>query len=128
MRAWRRAVEVLAQLSVTESRVWTSVISGRLLARLPVPGQQCVDLSGRMVGDAADDVGEVGLGVDMVELAGLDDGVENRGAVAAGVGAEEGPVATSQRQRADGRSAALLDISRRPSLVKRVSASQRLVL
>ena len=38
------------------------------------PGEELVDLALRMSGDdAADDVGEVGLGIDRVELAGLNE-------------------------------------------------------
>jgi len=39
---------------------------------LPVPGQQLVQPSRRVVGDAAQHVGEPGLGVDIVELGGGD--------------------------------------------------------
>jgi len=43
---------------------------GLLLLR-PVPGEQLADAVHRVIGDAGEDVGEVGLRVDGVELAGL---------------------------------------------------------
>ena len=49
-----------------------------------------------MVADAADQVGEIGLGVHAIELAALDQGEEDRRPLAAAVGAEERPVATSE--------------------------------
>ena len=55
-----------------------------------------------MIADTADEVGEIGLRIHAVQLAALDQGEEDRGPLAAGVGAEEGPVATSERERADG--------------------------
>ena len=78
-----------------------------------------------MIGDARDDVGEPGLGVDAVEAGGLDQGVEDGGAPAAGVGTGEEIVLSSERQSRMARSAALFEISRRPSARKRVSAAQR---
>ena len=49
-----------------------------------------------MVGDAPDDVGEIGLGVKAVALGTLDDGVEDSGAGFAGIGARKGPVSPSE--------------------------------
>ena len=42
-----------------------------------------------MIGDAGEDVGEPGLGVDGVEATSFDERVQGRGATAAGVGAGE---------------------------------------
>ena len=55
-------------------------------------------MSDGMIGDACEDVGEVGLRVDAVHLGGLDDGVEAGGALAAGVGAAEEIVLPAQNQ------------------------------
>ena len=44
-----------------------------------------------MLGDAGEDVGEPGLGVDVVELGGADEGVHHRRALAAAIGAREQP-------------------------------------
>ncbi len=38
-----------------------------------------------MIGDAGDDVGEPGLGIDVIEATSLDERVQDRGAPAAGV-------------------------------------------
>ena len=48
---------------------------------LPSPGQQLVDALGRMIGDAGEDIGEVGFGLEAVQLGRLDDGVEDGGAL-----------------------------------------------
>ena len=74
-----------------------------------------------MIADAGDEAGEIGLGVHAIEFATLDQGEEDRGALAAAVGSEEGPVAASERQRANRALGRLLLISRRPSSVKRQS-------
>ena len=50
---------------------------------LPVPGQQFVHPGVRQLRDAGEDIGEPGLGVDVVELGGADKGVHRRGALAA---------------------------------------------
>jgi hypothetical protein len=59
---------------------------------LVVPGQQLVDLTLGMVGDAVDGVAQPGFGIDLVELGGLDEAVDGGGAVAALIGAGEQPV------------------------------------
>ena len=48
-----------------------------------VPGQQFVDAVDRVVGDAGQDVAQIGLGIEAVELGGLDQGVDGGGAPAA---------------------------------------------
>ena len=57
----------------------------------PVPGQEFVETSDRMVGDAGEHVGEPSLGVDVVELGGGDQAVDDGGALAAAVGAGKQP-------------------------------------
>jgi len=49
--------------------------------------------------DAGEGVGEPGLGIDVVELCGLDEGVDGDGPVAAGIGAAEGPIPASDGNR-----------------------------
>ena len=63
-----------------------------------------------MISDPAQHVGEPGLRVDVVELGGLDQGVDGSGTTAARVGAGEGPVLA-----ADGNLAVILPISGRMS-------------
>src|SRR5580704_18906022 len=55
--------------------------------RLPVPGQEFGDTSGRMIGDTGEHVGDIVLRVETVELCGLDQRVDRSGAAAAGIGA-----------------------------------------
>ena len=54
-----------------------------------------------MIGDAGQDVGEIGLRIDAVQLGRLDDGVENSGPLAAGIGAGEEIILPSEGQRSD---------------------------
>lgn len=61
---------------------------------LPVPWQEVVELAGRMIGDAVDDVSEPGFGIDAVEPGGRCQGVEGRCAVAARVGWSADPART----------------------------------
>ena len=49
-----------------------------------------------MIGDAGEHVGEPGLRIDVVELGGLDQRVDRRGALAAAIGAGEQPVLAAQ--------------------------------
>ncbi|MBB4184789.1 hypothetical protein GGE07_001415 [Sinorhizobium terangae] len=51
----------------------------------PVPRKEFVDPVYGMIGDAIDDVGEVGVRVDAAHFAGLDDGVDDGGTLTAGV-------------------------------------------
>ena len=59
-------------------------VSCRQLLRgwFPIPGQQLVELAGGMAGDAGQHVGEPCLRVDVVELGGRDQAVEDGGALA----------------------------------------------
>lgn len=57
-----------------------------------VPQQQFCDLLCRMVGDAADGVGQSGFGVDAVEPSGFHEAVDAGGTMTALVGTREQPV------------------------------------
>ena len=74
------------------------VVNGCWLA--PVPGQQLVETSDRMVGDAGEDIGQPGLRIDVVELGGHDQAVQEGGALTASVGAGEQPNLPSESQAA----------------------------
>lgn len=58
--------------------------------RLPAPGQKLINAAGQMVAHAVDQIGEISLEVHAVQLAALDQGEEDRCALAASVGAETG--------------------------------------
>ena len=64
-------------------------MNGVLLA--PVPGHQFIELLDGMAGDTGEDVGQPGLGIDVVELGGDDEAVHEGGTVAATIGAGEQP-------------------------------------
>jgi hypothetical protein len=65
----------------------------------PVPRQQIVDAVHFVIGDAPEEVPQVGERIDAGELAGFDQAVDRRGAVAAGVGAGEQPVLAAEGNR-----------------------------
>ncbi len=66
-------------------------------------GQQLIDVALRMSGDnAADDVGDVGLRIDLAELSGLDERGEDGPVFAAGVGAGVQGVLAGERQGSNG--------------------------
>ena len=71
-----------------------------------------------MLGDAGEHVGQPSLGVDIVELGGDDEAVQEGGALAAAIGAGEQPRSA--------RSAVLLVRQMRPSSRKRAKEAQRL--
>ena len=60
---------------------------GHLACGLPVPGQQFFDAFGGMIGNAGEDIGEPGAGVDIVEFAGLGERVDRGCTSSAAVGA-----------------------------------------
>ena len=67
------------------------------------PGQEVVDLAvGMAVDDPGDDVGDVGLRIDDVEFAGLDQRGDDRPVLAAAVGAGEERVLAIEGDGADG--------------------------
>jgi hypothetical protein len=78
-----------------------------------------------MRADAAEQISQIGVEVEAIQLRGLDDGVDHRRTLAASVGAGEQPVLAPERQRPDRPLGSIVGISSRPSVVKRVSASQR---
>ena len=67
-----------------------------LAQELPFPGQQFVQTRGGQIGNTGEDVGEPGLGVDVVEATGRDHRQHDGGTVSATLAAGEGPVAPSQ--------------------------------
>ena len=89
------------------------------------PGQQLVELFEMAVDDLGEDVGEVGVRIDAVELAGLDQRGDDRPVLAAAVGAGEERVLAIEGNRADRSLDVLESISIRPSSRKRVRPSQR---
>jgi hypothetical protein len=68
----------------------------------PLPRQQFVNTAGRVAGEAGENVGEPGAGVDAVELGALDQRVHGGGAATALVGAGEGPAASAKGDAAQG--------------------------
>ena len=62
-----------------------------LLLRNPVPGEEFFEPGLRRLRDPAEDIGEPGLRIDVVELGGADEGVHRRGPHAAAVRAGEQP-------------------------------------
>ena len=62
-----------------------------MLSGLPSPGEELVQPRLRQVGEAVEDVGEPGLGVDVVELRGADEGVHHRRPLPAAIRAREEP-------------------------------------
>ena len=64
---------------------------------LPIPGKQFSDLFAGMIWKPGEHVGEPGLRIDVVHLAGFDQRIDSGGAMAAGVRTGEGPIASSDR-------------------------------
>ena len=81
------------------------------LAGLPGPGHHLADAVGG--GQLGEDVGEPGARIDVIELAGLDQGIDGCGAAAPRVRAGEGPIASASAPQRKARSAA---VSRRSRL------------
>ena len=52
---------------------------------LPIPRKQLGDLAGGMIRQSGQDVGEPGLGIDVVHLAGFDQGIDGGGTMAASI-------------------------------------------
>ncbi len=52
-----------------------------LTGKPPVPGQEIIELGGWVIVDAGEDIGEPSLRVDIVELRGLDERVDNGSAL-----------------------------------------------
>ena len=51
----------------------------------PVPGHKGIELAGRVTWETAQNVGEPGLGVDVVEFGGVDQAVDDGGALTAAI-------------------------------------------
>src|ERR1700758_1667880 len=93
---------------------------------LEVPGLQRSDAIDGMIGDAVDDVPQIGLGIEAVRLGSFDQAVDRCGTRSPP--ASEPAKVQLRRPRAMGRmarSAAELSIQTRPSRRTSVSASQR---
>ena len=82
-----------------------------------IPREEFGDLLHGMVGDAGDDVAEIGFGFEVVHFGGFDDRVDCGGTFTASVGTGEEPVFATHGQGRMARSAALLLISSLPSVV-----------
>jgi hypothetical protein len=69
--------------------VATTMLTVRISSagRLPVPGKQVADAIDGMVGDAGENVAQIGLRVESAHLGGLDEGIHRCRANAAGIGA-----------------------------------------
>ena len=63
-----------------------------MVLQFPVPGQQFGDAPGRVILQARQHIDQPSLRIDVVELGGLDQRVDGRGAPTAGIEAGEGPV------------------------------------
>ena len=67
----------------------------------PVPRQEFCDAVNRMICDAGEDRADVGLGIDAVELGGLDEGVDDGSPFAAGIRSCEQSVLAAHCDPAD---------------------------
>src|SRR5438132_13038330 len=68
-------------------------------AVFPMPRQELIEPRSRMVGDAAQPLGEPGLRIDAAALGRLDQREHRRGALAASVGTGEQPGLAADRNR-----------------------------
>ena len=66
-----------------------------LLERLSVPRRQVVEPIDLVIGQAVQEIGDIGLGIEVTQLCGLDDGHDGGCIFCAAVGAGEGPIASS---------------------------------
>ena len=87
-----------------------------------------MDALGGVILQARQEVGEPGLGVDIVELGGLDQGVDGGGAASPSSEPAKVQLWRPTAMARNARSAALFIMQRRPLSRKRVSAVQRLKL
>jgi hypothetical protein len=85
-------------IRTAECSICSGGLSGELLV-LPLPGQEFVDAFGRVVGQSREHVGEPSLLIDLVELRGRNQGVDDRRPPAAFIGAGECPVLAADRNR-----------------------------
>jgi hypothetical protein len=75
--------------------------------RLPVPGQELIEVVDIVIIDAQQHVGKPSLGIDVVELGGMDQRQHDRGAPAATIGSGEQPRLPAEAIPRSSRSAAL---------------------
>ena len=68
----------------------------------PIPWEQFVDAVDFVIGDAGENVAEIGFGINGVELAGFDEGVDGSGAIAAPVGSSKEIVLAAKGNAPDG--------------------------
>ena len=66
-----------------------------------MPGEQLVQAGLGMIGNTGDDVGERGMGIDIIEAAGLDQRIYDRGPFAAAIGACKHPVLAADGHGSD---------------------------
>ena len=95
---------------------------------MPVPGQEFVNALGGVIRQAGQHIGEPSLRVDTVELGGCDQRVDCSGAAAAGIGAGEGPVVTSDGDAAQCPLGSVIAGTEAAASRKRSSASQQVRL
>src|SRR5262245_11970913 len=84
----------------------TSLLSALLASCLPGGWEQLVELGSPapivgMHGEPVEDVGEVGVGVDAIELAGLDDAVDRGGVAGGSVASSEQVIAAADGDAAE---------------------------
>src|SRR4029453_10065512 len=78
---------------------WSGGVEDSFVGR-PVPREQLVEPAGGMLGDAGEDGGQPCLRIDVVELGGDDQAVQEGCALAAAIGAGEQPGLAAQCQAA----------------------------
>lgn len=71
------------------------------ICALPSPRQQLADAVDLVVGDAGEDVAQIGFGIHVVELGGLDERIDGGGAFATGIRSGEEIVLATERNSAD---------------------------
>src|SRR5690606_19718238 len=69
---------------------------------LPVPWQEVGNALGGMAGGAGQHVAQPSFGIDVVELGGLDQGIDGGGALAPAIGSSKQPVLATDRDAAQG--------------------------
>jgi len=132
---WRYGAPV-PQGPITRNDLWNMIptnppvskveMTGDELRCRPIPRRQLADAVDLVIGNAGEDVAQIGFGVEVVELGGFDEGVDGGGALTAGIGSCEEIVLAAESDAADGALGGVVVISTRPSWRKRLSAPQRL--
>jgi hypothetical protein len=84
--------------------------------RFAIPGEKFGQPTDRVaLSHAVDHIGEIGLGIELVELCALQHGVKNGGAFAAGLGAEEQEVPPGYSYTAQAAFGRIISMARPPS-------------